>query len=343
MLRDKVFSWAMNEEGRMVHVDSVLNGLKCNCTCPHCKEKLMARHGVQRAHGFAHQSEDRGANLEICYMVILYKVAEQIVQQKKKIFAPSYYGIFNEGIIEFVDVKIDDRYDREDRQPDVIATTATGKQYLIEFIFAEKVQHNTPIDYKNLNCLEIDLSRQTHDSVEKFLLEESADRRWINHQQCFGNIEEKYKINNKNVRLKLEEECKKCPLFDSCLGVKSKDFSSPLVIKNNGLNYRICKLEQYEKYLKAYQQKKIDKEEKKKDKETLKKDYERAVRLGIIKETKRQAVEYGNINIDPRNKTCYMCEYCFPTHNIEEIECKRFNTILLSKSGRACKAFKPQS
>ena len=163
-----VFSWAEDAQGKMVHVDDVPRGLACGCVCPFCREKLLARHGDIKEHGFAHHSDNRRANLNICYMVVLYKLAEQIIQTRKKIHAPSYYGIFKEKDIEFVDVKIDGRYEREDKQPDVIATTKDNQQYIIEFTFDYKVQHKQAIDYKNLNCLEINLSNQTLESVEKF-------------------------------------------------------------------------------------------------------------------------------------------------------------------------------
>ena len=65
MKKEYVFSWAENTEGKMVHVDSVSRGLRCECTCPNCHEKLLARHGDEREHGFAHHSDTRGARLEI--------------------------------------------------------------------------------------------------------------------------------------------------------------------------------------------------------------------------------------------------------------------------------------
>ena len=106
MIGDFIFSWAENAEGRMVPVDSVPRGLRCGCTCPNCHEPLLARHGEKNEHGFAHHSDTRGANLNICYMVILYKLAEQIIQTKKRIHAPSYYAIFPEKDIDFVEVKV---------------------------------------------------------------------------------------------------------------------------------------------------------------------------------------------------------------------------------------------
>ena len=94
---DFVFSWAENEQGKMVHVDNVPRGIQCGCKCPYCHERLLARHGEVRQHGFAHHSDTRGANLKICYVVTMYKLAEQIIQNAKRIHAPSYYGIFPEN------------------------------------------------------------------------------------------------------------------------------------------------------------------------------------------------------------------------------------------------------
>lgn len=241
-----VFSWAEDAQGKMVHVDDVPRGLACGCVCPCCREKLLARHGDIKEHGFAHHSDNRGANLDICYRVVLYKLAEQIIQTRKKIHAPSYYGIFKEKDIEFVDVKIDGRYEREDKQPDVIATTKDNQQYIIEFTFDYKVQHKQAIDYKNLNCLEINLSNQTLESVEKFLLEENKDRIWFNNQEYFNSIEPRYEKVNKRIKVKNEDECKECELYFSCVGVRSKESGSILVIENSGNRYRICKLEKYD-------------------------------------------------------------------------------------------------
>ena len=188
-MSDYVFSWAEDAKGQMVHVDTVPNGLACGCHCPRCKEPLLARHGKVLAHGFAHHSEDRAANLEICYQVILYKLAEHIIKKLQHIHAPSYYGIYQEQDIYFADVKIDGQYEREDKQPDVVATAKDGTQYLIEFTFSHKVQHKQPVDYQNVNCLEIDLAGQTLESLEDFLLKSSDGRRWMNNEKYFNSID----------------------------------------------------------------------------------------------------------------------------------------------------------
>lgn len=78
------FSWAENINGKMVHIDSVPRGINCRCFCPYCHEELIARQGYIYEHGFAHHSKKRRANLEICYKVTLYKLAEYIIQTKNE-------------------------------------------------------------------------------------------------------------------------------------------------------------------------------------------------------------------------------------------------------------------
>jgi len=300
MTQEFVFSWAENAEGKMVHVDDVPRGLNCGCTCPNCHEKLLARHGEVNEHGFAHHSETRGANLKICYMVILYKLAEQIILTRKRIHAPSYYGIYKEIDIEFVDVRIDSQYEREDKQPDVIATTKDGKQYLIEFVFKYKAQHKQALDYKNLTCMEIDLSNQSLESLEKFLLSSSEDRKWLNSDDYFNRIEETYHKAGKAVKIVNEAECEHCNLRYNCCAVTQS--YSPIVIENSGIKYRLCKTELHEQRLKALKERLEEEERARKERIEWQKE-QRRLQEQCRDETRRREKISNRSDIPPKDSS----------------------------------------
>lgn len=326
-MNEMIFSWAENANGRMVHVDDVPNGLNCGCSCPCCHERLQARHGEVRAHGFAHHSDNRGANLKICYMVIMYKLAEQIIQYEKKIRVPSYYGIFKGGDLVFSEVTLDSQYDREDKQPDVIAITPEGERYLIEFTFDYKVQHKENIDYKNLNCIEIDLSSQTLETLRDFLLNSDKDRKWLNNQTYFESIESLYSKHGKTVKIINEVDCLKCSIKKNCCGIRLKPGLTPIIIENSGETYRVCKTVEYEisqkrannqfedmKYYDSDWEQFVNEERQSfygpngfRRKETA---YEEVIRPGELSDRIREQAELEEVEtakIPTEQRNCFMC------------------------------------
>lgn len=247
MTFDVVFSWAENERGELVHVDSVPNGKNCGCVCPCCHEELLARHGGVREHGFAHKSEVRRANLKICYAVTMLKLAEQIIQKHKKILVPSYYGIIQGGMLEFSEVELNSEFERNDRQPDVLAIAEDGSRYLIEFTFGKDVRHKQIADYSNIACIRIDLAKQNLDGLEDFLLKSTDNKYWLNHNYYFNSIKDIYAQKGHSVRLVNIGECNCCDFRFSCCGVRNRGSSELLEISNNNERYRICRPDIYEK------------------------------------------------------------------------------------------------
>ena len=83
--------YAVDESSNLlVSVDAVANGLHCNCICPHCKQKLIAKNGgLKRDHHFAHYSgiECKGAR-----MTALHMLAQQIIEKQKTIMLHDYQG-----------------------------------------------------------------------------------------------------------------------------------------------------------------------------------------------------------------------------------------------------------
>lgn len=313
-----IFSWAENENGKMVHVDSVPKGLACKCKCPHCHEPLVARHGEVKKHGFAHHSENRQSNLSICYQVTLYKLAEYILQTKKRLRLPSYYGIFKTSDVEFVDVKIDNHYEREDKQPDVIATTKDGLKYLIEFTFEQKVKHIENWDYQNLTCLEIDLSGQDLNTLERFLITSDENRRWVNNNIYFNKIESFYHEKGIQVKVVDESVCELCEVKNYCCAVKLSSITEiPILISNNGKTYRICKTEEYENLMREQDiEEQLRKEEGQKrieSKEFIEETSFNALTSTYIKPDVRQSLFLSQSLTEKdddckQERSCYNCE-----------------------------------
>ncbi len=55
-LKEPQLTYAIDASGRMVSIESVENGLACNCICPKCKQPLIAKNeGRTRHKHFAHQ------------------------------------------------------------------------------------------------------------------------------------------------------------------------------------------------------------------------------------------------------------------------------------------------
>lgn len=130
------------QNGKIVSIDEVDKGLACNCICPKCKSKLIARHGLKREHHFAHyKSEDCGWHGES----VIHKLSKEIIAKHKYFKVPSLYWsykpevvIFGETTIPIDNVRLEKRIDNI--IPDIVIESR-GKELIIEI----KVSHG--IDY----------------------------------------------------------------------------------------------------------------------------------------------------------------------------------------------------
>ena len=77
-------TYAINADGKLVHIDDVPNGTKCNCICPSCKAPLIAKNKgnkeIERGkmHHFAHQS---GYNCTSAYETMLHLLAKEKIRE----------------------------------------------------------------------------------------------------------------------------------------------------------------------------------------------------------------------------------------------------------------------
>lgn len=79
MSRKRLLTYAFNLNGDFVYIDEVSTGLACDCYCPSCNEKLVAKNcGTKRIHHFAHAS---GVDCEGAYESMLHKLAKLRIQE----------------------------------------------------------------------------------------------------------------------------------------------------------------------------------------------------------------------------------------------------------------------
>lgn len=79
MYHNGLLIYAIDSQNNLVSVDNVAKGLACNCYCPACKERLVAKNGgTKRIHHFAHAS---GVDCEGAYETMLHQLAKIKVQE----------------------------------------------------------------------------------------------------------------------------------------------------------------------------------------------------------------------------------------------------------------------
>lgn len=258
-INDLKLPYALDSEGKLISIDDVtISGLACNCRCPKCKERLEARIGTgKREKHFAHSKH---SNCHGAYMTILHMYSEEIVEKHKAVMAPKYtskYGSVLPRMLEFVDVEVERREDRKDLQPDIVGITEDGKRWAIEICnthWVDDKKRQKLLD-SGITCMEIDVSNQTVENLEDFLLHSTLFREWINNPNDEESlpkptpeqiaIEEEdaknrldYYLSQKDGRYKLylTERCEGCPTPPSlgrCIYAKE-------VINTQDAIYTVC-------------------------------------------------------------------------------------------------------
>lgn len=238
--KEPKLTYALNKFGKMVCIDSVERGLACNCICPKCNERLIARLGKgSRQPHFAHQRE---SNCHGSYLTALHMLAEQIISDEKALMAPAYKDI-PEQQFSFKHVEVEQRADRNDLQPDLVGITEDDKRWHIEIRNTHEVDETkkNKIRESNITCLEIDVREQTLENLKSFLLESTEKREWINNPYYEKQMEEaKLKIVSKIVQFLFEKPNLSIPEYGD---IESKTISleevSIILKADNGLFVRV--------------------------------------------------------------------------------------------------------
>ena len=150
-------------EGHLSHVSKVERGLQCNCTCPCCGQRLIARKGSKVSHHFAHE----GAECSHGFETVLHIMAKEILEQEKRLMLPPVYlfgkehneaRLYSDAKLQtFDEVVLEKRY--SDVIPDIIMRNR-GRCLIIEIFVTHEVDEAKlrKIKKSDISAIEIDLS-----------------------------------------------------------------------------------------------------------------------------------------------------------------------------------------
>lgn len=194
------FTYGLDENGTLIHVNDVNRGEACNCVCIECGEKLVARQGDNNQWHFSHKNT---TNCHGGRMTALHKLAQQIIQEEKKIRTPRYEDSYYKQepqIITFDEVLVEQHIKTSeiDRRPDCVGVL-NGTSLWIEIKVTHEVDEVKQCDIikENICCMEVDLSDlveidYTREQVRMRLFSPSEYRccRWINNPELLRKSQE---------------------------------------------------------------------------------------------------------------------------------------------------------
>ena len=82
---DVALAFGERPDGSIVHVGTVKSGLACDCRCPGCGVRLVARKGPVKEHHFAHYNS---VPCRVAVETALHKLAKQILNQRRELLIP---------------------------------------------------------------------------------------------------------------------------------------------------------------------------------------------------------------------------------------------------------------
>lgn len=189
-------SFATDKNGRIQSVDDVPRGLACECTCPVCGERVLARQGEVRVWHFAHAS---GADCEGAAEGALHLAAKQILLEHSGMMVPEMVvkssvtlsdGRSGWGEARRGDAWIDYQNPEAEKsfgaiRPDIVVQTGQTLFFIevavTHFVDEEKCQ---ALEQIAVPTIEIDLSEMKHEKwswelLKEAVLDGSQYKRWI--------------------------------------------------------------------------------------------------------------------------------------------------------------------
>ena len=183
---------AKNKDGQIIHIESVESGKQIDLTCECCNAVVVAKKGAINIHHFAHLQGTECEYSRLGGEGILHMAAKRLIQERGAIWLPKTQAnllksvVVGENTYRKYELSTEwklftfDAVQLEVRKvgyiPDLIATI-NGKKIAIEILVSHKCDAAkiALLERDNMPCIEIDLSKQTLDSLENYLFRGDTD------------------------------------------------------------------------------------------------------------------------------------------------------------------------
>ena len=176
-------------EGELIHVSEASRGLSCECVCPACSARLVAKQGRRREYHFAHEAGDP---CQYGGETALHLAAKEILAKRKVIVLPAVQVRFCNKTLPIAPEKryhlgsTKLEYRMTNVVPDVLAHVG-DHPLLIEVRVTHEVDDHKlkRIESLNVSAVEIDLSDTPRDlppkDLEELVVEGGPHKRWVHN------------------------------------------------------------------------------------------------------------------------------------------------------------------
>lgn len=181
-------------DNKIIHIDEITpseNGLKCNCICPSCGEKLKANTlGTHNKKYFSHKGNSNCIN---SFETTMHKFAKELIEKEKKIKIPKLiynksfkeFEIVKEQVIVFDNIELEKYLSDFDFKPDIISSK-NETSLIIEVAVTHKVdeEKRNKIIKSNISAIEIYLDKDeifqlSKDELANKIINDTNNKRWI--------------------------------------------------------------------------------------------------------------------------------------------------------------------
>jgi hypothetical protein len=180
----------------LVHINDVANGLACDCVCPGCGDRMVAKQGAITIHHFAHEG---GSDCAGGLQTTLHLAAKAVLSKERRMVLPALtltatahdtQGVAHTVFVEAFPPRpvVFDEVTEEKRLgdiiPDLICKTG-GRSLLVEIAvthFVDEIKREK-IRALGVACVEIDLSTMVSvwnwDTLKNAVVDGIAYKVWI--------------------------------------------------------------------------------------------------------------------------------------------------------------------